>query len=330
MDNLFKVTTELGLLQQRYEALRIHEEINAITDVADLESLAEATSKHSASSIHRSVSDAASRRLSIVAASVRDSDEESEMRSRPHSNASTYSFYTAKTGPSQRLDKVEEEESEDEPDESLQEIPTVAPGSTLDSSSSARSCAECDSTSLQCSVAEGAISCVNCLEEQKECSFDLSGSSILPGPGTTASLRLIPQHERLLAESIARSRAAPRALSFKAGDTHHGDRLKEINENENNLNYWIEHAGSFVYQAYTSSSVAKRYFHELNTIRNAKVPFISATPVGDDIGKICKANQFFGFTPPLKYSYSHELTPITPGIPPKSLNRTVLLPKHPF
>jgi hypothetical protein len=284
VDSLFKVTTEFGLLEQRYEPLRIHEEINAITNVADLESLAEATSKHSSSSIQRTVSDAASKRLSIVAVSAADGDTNAETR--PHSNASTYSFYTAKTGPSQRLDPVEEEDSEDDSDEDFPEVSAVAPESIVDNLLSSRSCAECDEASLQCSVADGAISCVGCLDGQKECSFDL-GRSILSGDDRTiAILRATPQHERTLTESMARSRAAPRALSFKAGDTHHGDRLKEINENEKNLNYWIEHKASFVYQAYTSSSVAKRYFHELNTIWNAEVPFISATPVGDDIGKI--------------------------------------------
>lgn len=219
VDNLFKVTTELGLLEERYEALRIHEEINAITNVADLESLQEATSKHSKLSIHRTVSDAASRRLSIVAASVVDADANAEPESRPHSNASTFSFYTAKTGPSQRLDAVEEEDIEVDEDKCLSEIPVMAVESIVVNSLNPRSCAECDEASLQCYVAEGVSSCVNCIEGRKECSFDLNRSVLFGDDGTKAILRSTPQHERLLAESMARSRSTPRALSFKAGDT---------------------------------------------------------------------------------------------------------------
>jgi ubiquitin-protein ligase len=287
VDGLYQVTTSLGLLQQRYEDLRIHEEINAITDGTDLELLAEATSKHSGSSVHRTVSDTASKRLSLVAASVRDCDTNLDTRSRPHSNAST-SFYTAKTGPSQRaLKAVEEEDSEeDDPEGDFAEIPSSAPESTLTNLLSLRSCAECDEASLQCYVAEDAESCANCLEDQKECSFDLSGSFITPAAGATESLRSTPQHERLMAESVARAgtRVAPRVLSFEAGDAHHGDQMKEINDN--NLDYWIGHVASFHSQAYGSGSVAKRMFHELKTIRKAKVPFISAIPVGDDLSRI--------------------------------------------
>ena len=149
-----------------------------------------------------------------------------------------------------------------------------------------RSCAECDEAALQCSVAEGAKSCANCLEVLKECSFDLSGSFTTHAAGTTESLRSTPQHERLIAESVARAgrRGTPRVLSFEAGDAHHGDQMKEINDN--NLDYWIGHVASFHSQAYRSGSVAKRMFHELKTIRKAKVPFISAIPVGDDLSRI--------------------------------------------
>lgn len=216
IDGLYQVTTSLGLLQQRCEDLRIHEEINAITDEGDLELLIEAASKHSASSIHRSVSDAASKRLFIVAGSVRDGDAETDTRSRPHSNASTYSFHTARTKPSQHgLEAVEEEDSDHE--YSGENSPKDSPhslGSTFVTLLSARSCTECDEASLQCSVAEDSVSCINCVEFQQECSFDLNASVVLqpehgtPSKFSSASLQSTLQHERLLAESAARSRAS--------------------------------------------------------------------------------------------------------------------------
>lgn len=249
-------------------------------------------SKHSASSIQRTISDAASRRLSNVTRSVRDCDTDPETRSRPNSNASTYSFHTARTKPSQHaLEAVEEEDSDDEDSgENLPKAPPLTADSTFASLLSVRSCAECEEASLQCSTSEDSIACIHCVESQKECSFDLGGSFLLPPEVSTSnndpspSSRSTPQHERLLAESAARSRAAPRTLSFEAGDARYGERMKEINED--NLHYWIEHGASLVYQAHRSSSARKRMFHELKTIRKARVPFTSATPVTDDLGRI--------------------------------------------
>jgi ubiquitin-protein ligase len=118
---------------------------------------------------------------------------------------------------------------------------------------------------------------------EKECSFDLGGSFSSSRAGSS-TLISTPQHERLLAESVARSRAPPKRLSFEAGDVHHGERMKEINDG--NLDYWDDHSISFVHQANRSNSARKRMFHELKTIHKAGVPFISATPVGDNLGRI--------------------------------------------
>ncbi|KAF8855920.1 UBC-like protein, partial [Acephala macrosclerotiorum] len=55
---------------------------------------------------------------------------------------------------------------------------------------------------------------------------------------------------------------------------------------DSDLYYWIDIGPKLVVQAHNSTSVAKRMFHELKLIRKAHVPFVSATPVGDDLGKI--------------------------------------------
>lgn len=296
VDGLYQVTVSLGLLQQRYEDLRVFEEVKAITNEGDIDLLVEATSKHSASSIRYTVSDAASKRLALVSRLVREGNLDPESTSRPHSTASTYSFHTAYTKPPQYdLRTVEEEDNDDEGSgNDLPNALSLAPDSTKKSLLNTRSCAECEEDALECSVTEPSISCISCIDLQRECSFDLGGPSLLHSDtGTIATIspspssRSIPQHERLLAESVARSRASPIAfssLSFRSGDAHHGERMTEINDD--NLNYWIENGASLVYQAHRSTTVAKRMFHELKTIRKARVPFISATPVADDLGKI--------------------------------------------
>lgn len=289
VDGLVQVTTTLGLLEQRYEALRLHEEINTITNEEDLELLVEATSRHSAS-INKTVSDTASQRLVTVSASIRSH----------RSDTSTFSFHTANTKPSERsgrrsepakshhpsvaLDSVLESDNEDS--ESGGGSPDI-PGHTTNASASpignTRSCAECEDSQLACSTVERTVSCVNCTQSMKQCSFDVRGGVSLssePDPSSAS----IPQHERLLAEAAARSRAPPRELSFKAGDAHHGERLTNIKNND--LDYWIDHSAGMVLQAHRGNSATKRMFHELRIIRQGHVPFISATPVEDNLGKI--------------------------------------------
>lgn len=296
LDGLERVTAALGLLQSHCQALRLHEEVNTIESEEDLELLAEATSRHTNSSIHQSVSDAASRRLSALASSIREVDGDAEVKSQPPSNASTYSFHTAKTKPSQNgLDIVAEEESGSsetvsESGDKYANTNSVTPKPASSKFLSARSCAECEDASFTCSTSKESVSCDKCVELQIECSFDLSGSSTLSSNfGTAAStslsgLRSTPQHERLLAEAATRSRATPKILSFEAGDDHHGERMAVINDI--NLDYWIDRSASLVYQAHRSNSAARRMFHELKIIQKAKVPFISATPVADNLGRI--------------------------------------------
>ncbi|CZR59494.1 uncharacterized protein PAC_09386 [Phialocephala subalpina] len=273
LDGLHQVTTSLGLVQQRFEALRVHEAINTITNEEDLDLLIEAASHHSSSSIHRTVSDAASKRLSMVTVSMVDA----ERATHPRSNASTYSFYTAKTKPSEHvLETLDEMDIDD---------------SVSDKIMNTRSCAECEDSMIPCSTAEGTKACSNCIETHKQCSFDLDGTVSFGSDmdtsddlSTPASSRFTPQHERWLAETIARSRSAPRLLSFKTGDANHGDAVSEINDSD--LYYWIDNGPKLVVQAHNSTSVAKRMFHELKLIRKAHVPFVSATPVADDLGRI--------------------------------------------
>jgi hypothetical protein len=274
IDNLHKVTTELGLFKSHLEELRIHAEIRNISNEEDLETLADATSKHSESSIHRIVTDAASRRLSVVTASILG-----ETRTHPHSTASTYSFHTAKTKPSEHfLDTVEEIEGE----------LSVVPTSTR--AISARSCAECIEIGEFCSVVDEVVACVSCITYQKQCSFDV-GTSVLGSRVTSVdsevqsmSLASTPQHERLLAESASRSLAIPQALSFEGGDEHHGDHISAIQDAD--FDYWIGNVDKLALQAHQSTSTAKRMWYELRTINKAKIPFISATPIADDLGKI--------------------------------------------
>lgn len=267
INNLQKVTIELGLYQKHLDELRIYAEIKSLSNEEDLEILADATSHRSSSSIHQSVSDAVSRRLSVVSASIHG-----ETRTQPRSTASARSFYTAKTQPSEYfLETVEEVDGE----------PST---SNITQLTSARSCAECAETGQSCYTNGGVTACSCCNINRKQCSFDngISSGSKLEEISTFPTS--VPQHERLLAESASRSLSVPLALNFDSGDEHHGDQTSAIQDA--NDDYWIGHVDKLALQAHQSTSTAKRMWYELRTINKAKIPFISATPIEHDLGKI--------------------------------------------
>jgi len=50
--------------------------------------------------------------------------------------------------------------------------------------------------------------------------------------------------------------------------------------------HWLNHSGNILASVQSSSSAAKRMFLELRNIRAAKVPFVSAVPLDDNLSKI--------------------------------------------
>jgi hypothetical protein len=93
----------------------------------------------------------------------------------------------------------------------------------------------------------------------------------------------LPQNQRLLSELIGRS--PPRnPLSFQKGDLHYGEALSNIKKEDDQ--FWSSHNGRIITQAGSSSSAAKRMFLELRNIRAAKVPFVGAAPLDDNLDRI--------------------------------------------
>lgn len=294
VDALVQVTTLLGLLEERYEVLQLHAEINSITDERDLELLVTASSKHTTTSVHSTVSDTASRRLRSVA-SMTDGEKRAQRNSNvTPSSLSTRTRSIVRSVPSERplqnqfstaLEPVTEENTK---------VFIGGDGSTKydrrhnnsNKRFSHRPCLVCRDTLTPCFTSDNAIACFNCVKFQKQCSFDPTGKDELMDleVANSAALQEIPQQERLLREAARRAKKEPKPLTFEAGDAEHGRRLNSIKKTD--LEYWVENAADMVMQAYTGTSATKRMFYELRVIREGHVPFISASPFADNLGKI--------------------------------------------
>jgi len=195
VDGLVQVTTTLGLLEERYEALRLHEEINTITNEEDLELLVDATSRLSASSFNKSISETASRRLMTVSGSIRSRC----------SDGSTYSFHSARTRP-KRVSRMRDlvPKHTDMALDALIESDNEGSDYGEPTHPTKRSCAECEDAGVECSTVENIISCVHCIRQLKQCSFDLARLSI------SMLLESLPHagHEELLLVGAATANSA--------------------------------------------------------------------------------------------------------------------------
>ncbi|KAK3393410.1 ubiquitin-conjugating enzyme/RWD-like protein [Podospora didyma] len=76
--------------------------------------------------------------------------------------------------------------------------------------------------------------------------------------------------------------------SFASGANHYGDAIASIKQDDKRL--WQQKSPNLVSQAVNNAtSTARRTFLELRSIREAAIPFISASPVGDSLDKILAA-----------------------------------------
>lgn len=84
-------------------------------------------------------------------------------------------------------------------------------------------------------------------------------------------------------------KVAPRAkahqsLSFAAGDLNYGKRLSIVKAKDEAQ--WNQKSIDYLTHASNSSSATKRMFFELRNIKEGKVPFVSATPIGDSLTRV--------------------------------------------
>ncbi|EXJ66436.1 uncharacterized protein A1O5_10588 [Cladophialophora psammophila CBS 110553] len=290
VDGLESITQSLGLLEEQRARLRA--EIDTISDVESLRLLRDASSNQA--SCQNDVSSAASLRLISVT-------ESSAKRNAPASSIvlsdTTTSFVTAHSGPSATGGNVLS---------SHLHIPgswpasvklnmVVLPGGELQRKR--ESCEECTHERYPC-IEDRSYNkpCARCMQTNRECSFlrnTLQRTGELPHltlnedelqqQRLASRVEEIPQNQRVLRGVCAKS-PLNRHQSFEEGDADYGKKLVEVKAHDDS--YWLSHAGKILGQANSSSSAAKRMFMEIRNIRASKVPFISATPLGNRLDRV--------------------------------------------
>ncbi|KUJ14769.1 uncharacterized protein LY89DRAFT_122019 [Mollisia scopiformis] len=298
VDGLESITKSLGLLEEQHT--RLQQEIESISDTESLRLLRDASSRYGSS--HHDVSDTASRRLITVAESI---IERRTLQSGTGGGGTAESFITARSGLSTVIDSSS----------SLGPVPGAWPQLTsaissypkLSSSRQLSKYNEGGGESCKHGI-WGEPFCPRCLPTGKSYPSDTTqlpssgpptnivtgtipaaGTSVVASSTTTESVALVyissqlPQNQRLLGQLLAR--AKPRQpQSFAAGDSDHGKKLATLKAEDEDR--WVKQSVKYLTQASSGSSAAKRMFFELRHIKEGKVPFVSAVPVGDSLTRV--------------------------------------------
>ncbi|KAL2063989.1 hypothetical protein VTL71DRAFT_4483 [Oculimacula yallundae] len=256
VDGLESITKSLGLLQEQHARLR--EEIESISDMESLRLLRDASS-HTSSQLD--VSDAASRRLTYVAQSIR-----------------TGTINSFKTAPTRQSSVVGSWRSEERP------VPGSWPKSTTSGANSREPRDRVDASDRRPPQSRNAalwsrLAKQSQQSDDSELKSDLWEVSAADEEGTD----VIPQNRRIASELLKQGGAAT-SLSFANGDLHYGEQLAGIKKDDEA--YWLERSAKILSQANDGSSAAKRMFIELRNIRGGKVPFVSAVPLNDSLNEI--------------------------------------------
>ena len=96
----------------------------------------------------------------------------------------------------------------------------------------------------------------------------------------------IPQHQRIMSDLI-KKRGKGKENSkpdFSAGAESYGNALAPVKQEDDRI--WGKVSPKLLVSAHTNTSTARRVFLELRMIREANIPFLSASPVGDSLDKI--------------------------------------------
>ncbi|KAK3362346.1 prion-inhibition and propagation-domain-containing protein [Lasiosphaeria hispida] len=101
---------------------------------------------------------------------------------------------------------------------------------------------------------------------------------------TTTSREGIPQHKRIMAHLLQKYGNTIQKPGFASGANAYGRAMAKVKDNDEHV--WKQASPNLIYKASDNESTARRLFLELRTIREASVPFLSASPVGDSLDKI--------------------------------------------
>ncbi|KAJ8063727.1 hypothetical protein OCU04_007590 [Sclerotinia nivalis] len=280
VDGLESITKSLGLLENQHSRLR--EEIDGISDVESLRLLRDASSSHG-NSTTADVSESASKRMVMIVESL---------------NSEGFSFKTACTRQSTGLSSHPN---------SMPQPPGAWPRSLPSHNKEmgkenqqkpSMACQECLKEHYKCGADSKTRSCLRCMQTGREC---ISSKSPGKGPATSftpisevvnamydantdpSSSHQLSQNRRLM-QGLIEMAGPHQALSFSSGDAHYGHRLTAIKTED--AECWVQSSGRLVAAAQAGPAVWKRIFLDLRDIRQANVPFISATPINDSLDTI--------------------------------------------
>ncbi len=302
VDGLESITQSLGLLQDQHRRLR--DEIESISDTQSLRLLRNASCRYD--TFDNGVSDTASQRLLVITESIAG---QSIYDSGSAFSTITNSFATARTRPSTTIasDRERIPRVPGAWPESSKSSSRMRYGNTIGSSRQVRqhfkgtvSCDACLEEHYKCNVSSGIGHCARCLQLNRSCNFGIqasrqvmdaesmmlvSHSAALEDFGSLdeSEGQGLSQNQRLLKELVQKVKAR-KPLSFAAGDAHYGEQLRGFKSQDDE--YWINHSGKILANANAGSSAAKRMFFELRNIRAARVPFVSAIPLDDNLDQV--------------------------------------------
>ncbi|KUJ19256.1 uncharacterized protein LY89DRAFT_487318 [Mollisia scopiformis] len=283
VDGLESITSSLGLWAD--QQARLKDEIENISDVESLKLLRDSNSGNLITA-SQDISDTASRRLVSLAESIFEQKAlEGSVIGREDD-----SFVTAYSTPSTFNPRI--------PGSWPKSISSAILGprlvsnaqpaeQKLDQKNAPRnSCKQCLKAVRDCESGD-LPQCSNCTSFNLDCSWLVDScrkpeDDNLPVTDQDENMQM-PQNQRWVAEIM--QKAKPHVpQSFEMGEANYGKCLSVIKaeDGEHCQNTSVK----LIAQAEVGLSSAKRMFLELRNIRTGKVPFVSATPVGDSLDKV--------------------------------------------
>ncbi|CAD6455806.1 770c5c82-150f-40b1-9532-86049464df9b [Sclerotinia trifoliorum] len=159
-------------------------------------------------------------------------------------------------------------------------------------------CQECLEEHYKCGTINKTGPCLRCIQTGRECSFSkgpgkdpatsfMSTSEVVDAmydANTDASSPQQLSQNRRLMQGLIEMAGPHQALSFSSGDAHYGDRLTAVKSED--AEFWVQSSGKLVLAAQAGPAVWKRIFLDLRDIRQANVPFISATTIKNPLDTI--------------------------------------------
>ncbi|KAH8886438.1 hypothetical protein GQ53DRAFT_658173, partial [Thozetella sp. PMI_491] len=256
IDDLESVASTLRVLKDQQSLLV--QEIESISDEQSLRLLQDVFSTAEDSRSSRVVSDAASHRLGLL----KDSATIEARRSK--FTGDSQSYYTA---PSQ-LSELEEQ-----------------PGNQQDQHRSLHPA--WNKWDLKVRPTQDGIN-IQTAEKPPEAAQKISMEGIKNKTqkleGKLALVDATPQNQRYMAAVMAKSMSSAPELHFDSGELLYGTLMSKVKTK--NDEDWSRRSTSLIVAADQGVSLARRVFLELRSIRNAGVPFISATTIEDSLDKI--------------------------------------------